>query len=118
MVPAREAFGPSGSRRPALPTLARLPLFPQEGLIGGPHSFSGRANNPTSRRITKREFLPVTVTDQSGEEVLFINALAPLLSEARQFYELALERPGYRAGPAHLAPARQALPHFLAVSVL
>ncbi|PJI50072.1 MAG: hypothetical protein CTR55_12205 [Pseudomonas sp.] len=90
-----------------------------------------------------REFLPVPLTGQFGEEVLFINALAPaahlreaalrrltavedllrlmeddndrgllhatsrfasalapLASEARQLYELALERPGYKAGPA------------------
>lgn len=89
-----------------------------------------------------REFLPVPLAGQFGEEVLFINALAPvahlreaalrritavedllqlmeddsdsgliratarfasalapLVSEARQLYELALERPGYRAGP-------------------
>ncbi|MCP1647873.1 hypothetical protein N7414_10465 [Pseudomonas sp. GD04087] len=89
-----------------------------------------------------REFLPVPLTGQCGEEVLFINALAPvahlreaalrrmtavedllqlmqndsdrglvqatarlasalapLASEARQLYELALERPGYQAGP-------------------
>ncbi|MDN6859022.1 hypothetical protein QO207_20700 [Pseudomonas sp. CAN2814] len=89
-----------------------------------------------------REFLPVPLTGQFGEEVLFINslapaehlreaalrrltavedllqlieddhdsgliratarlasALAPLVSEARQLYELALERPGYKAGP-------------------
>ncbi|MDU4255193.1 hypothetical protein [Pseudomonas sp.] len=89
-----------------------------------------------------REFLPVALTGQFGEEVLFINALAPvehlreaalrritavedllqlmeddsdsgliratarfasalapLVSEARQLYELALERPGYQAGP-------------------
>ncbi|WP_325436822.1 hypothetical protein [Pseudomonas nitroreducens] len=89
-----------------------------------------------------REFLPVPWTGQFGEEVLFINALAPaehlrevalrritavenllqlmeddsdsglihatarlasalapLVSEARQLYELALERPGYKAGP-------------------
>jgi hypothetical protein len=88
-----------------------------------------------------REFLPVPLTGQFGEEVLFINslapaahlreaalrrltavedllqlmeddsdrgllqatarlasALAPLVSEARQLYELALERPGYQAG--------------------
>lgn len=90
-----------------------------------------------------REFLPVPLTGQFGEEVLFINALAPaehlrevalrritavenllqlmeddsdsglihataglasalapLVSEARQLYELALERPDYKAGPA------------------
>ncbi|WP_054909891.1 MULTISPECIES: hypothetical protein [unclassified Pseudomonas] len=89
-----------------------------------------------------REFLPVPLTGQFGEEVLFINALAPaehlrevalrritavenllqlmeddsdsglihatarlasalapLVSEARQLYELALERPDYKAGP-------------------
>jgi hypothetical protein len=88
-----------------------------------------------------REFLPIPLTGQFGEEVLFINslapakhlreaalrrltavedllqllevdhdsslicatarlasALAPLVSEARQLYELALERPGYQAG--------------------
>jgi len=88
-----------------------------------------------------REFLPIPLSSEPGNEVLFINALAPaaelrdaavrrltavedllqlmeddsdrglvhatarlasalvpLVSEARQLYELALERPAYRAG--------------------
>ncbi|WP_152224335.1 hypothetical protein [Pseudomonas sp. SCB32] len=57
------------------------------------------------RRITAVEDLLQLMEDDSDRGLIhatarLASALAPLVSEARQLYELALERPGYKAGPA------------------